>query len=291
MKLLIFGADGMIGHQHFLHFQKIFEVRAALRQKAAVYSNFTDVFNMQNSYFEVDVCDPSSVESALADFRPDIVINAVGIVKQHALSQDRLTSIEVNALAPHRLAKFCQAINARLITFSTDCVFSGKKGAYTENDPADAEDVYGLTKALGEVHDMNALTLRTSTIGLELNPAHRHGLIEWFLAAKGQVRGFRQAIYTGVITKELCRVVETIICHHPDLHGVYQLAAKPINKYDLLAILAQKLHRSDVSIEPHDGFICDRSINGDLLAHTIGYQAPGWDEMLDELAQEIQAVR
>jgi len=291
MKLLILGADGMIGHQHFLHFQEKFEVKAALRQKAAVYRAFTHLFNADNSYFEVDVRDMSRVKAVLDEFKPDLVIHAAGIVKQHPLSDDRLVSIEINALAPLRLAKLCQEVGARLITFSTDCIFSGKKGTYTEKDPADAQDVYGLTKALGEVHAKNALTLRTSTIGLELNPANHHGLIEWFLNASGNIRGFRRAIYTGVITKELCRVVEKIICHYPALHGVYQLAAAPISKYDLLKTLAQKLQRRDIEVEPYDDFVCDRSLNGELLARTIDYQAPDWDTMLSELAYEIQATR
>jgi len=165
-------------------------------------------------------------------------------------------------------------------------VFAGTRGGYREDDTADANDLYGRTKYLGELHDGHCVTLRSSIIGLEL--ARKTGLVEWFLAQTGSIRGFRRAIYSGLTTAEMARVVERILLHHADISGVWQVASRPISKYDLLSGLASRLERGDMRVEPDDEFACDRSLDGGRFHDATGYQAPAWDDMLDELANEIK---
>jgi dTDP-4-dehydrorhamnose reductase len=228
--------------------------------------------------------DFAGVEKLLADLKPALLINCAGIVKQRPEAADAIPSITINALLPHRLAEWCNPWGGRLIHFSTDCVFSGNRGNYSEEAPSDATDLYGRSKFLGEVHAPNALTLRTSMIGRELK---RHtSLLDWFLAQNhGRVRGFRRAIYSGVTTNHLAALVEHIIDRHARLTGLYQVAAAPISKYDLLVAL-REAYGLDIEIIPDDKEICDRSMRGDKLRQAIGYQAPAWPDLIAQLAQD-----
>ena len=195
-------------------------------------------------------------------------------------------TFQINSLFPHKLLALCASRGARLIHLSTDCVFSGKTGGYREADTPDPVDLYGHTKLLGELQDPPGLTLRTSIIGLELS--RRTGLIEWFLAQRGRIRGFRRAVYTGFTTREMGRIVLRLVEQHDDLHGVWHVASAPINKYTLLVELARKLRRSDVEIAPDDTFACDRSLCADRFRAATGYAPPSWDAMLTELADEVR---
>jgi dTDP-4-dehydrorhamnose reductase len=212
-------------------------------------------------------------------------VNAVGIVKQRIEAQDPVASIETNALFPHRLARLCTTTRARLVHFSTDCVFSGRVGRYRETDSPDPEDLYGRTKLLGEVGPPH-LTLRSSLIGLEAGG--RQGLVEWFLASRGSVQGYRRAIFSGLTTLEMSRLVARLLDRHAGLEGLWHVASEPIDKYTLLGRLARALDRRDVTIEPVDEPICDRSLCGDAFAETTGYRAPSWDAMLAELAGAVR---
>jgi dTDP-4-dehydrorhamnose reductase len=222
----------------------------------------------------------------LGEFHPDAVINCVGIIKQRSAAKESIPSLEVNSLLPHRLRLICASAGAKLVHLSTDCVFNGRRGNYHQTDPADAEDLYGLSKYLGEVSEAPAVTIRSSIIGLELS--RKQSLIEWFLAQHGTIRGFTKAIYSGITTAEMARVIEFVLTDVPDLSGVWQVAADPINKYDLLCQLSAKLGRRDIAIQPDNSFHCDRSLDGSDFARRTGYRVPGWDRMLDELAAQIQ---
>jgi len=167
----------------------------------------------------------------------------------------------------------------------TDCVFSGERGYYNENDESDAKDVYGKSKYLGEVDEPHCVTIRSSIIGLELQ--HFSSLISWYLRQTGSIHGYTGAIYSGITTMEMARVIEKILLQHPTLHGVYQVASKPINKYDLLQRLTDKLQRTDITITPQTHYHCDRSLNGDRFSSETGYVAPSWDSLLTELAKHI----
>lgn len=284
MRLLILGADGMLGHQLALSLAPRHAIVGTVRGPRADYAGCAAMLPAQ-LHDRIDAADFASVLGVLDSVRPDAVVNAIGIVKQRSESKHAIPSIEINALLPHRLAIACRERGARLLHLSTDCVFSGRKGHYAEDDPADAEDLYGRSKLLGEVGDPGSLTLRTSIIGLEL--ARRKSLIEWFLAQRGTIRGYRQAIYTGFTTLEMARIVEHALLAQPERSGVYQASSEPIDKYTLLVKLRDRLGR-DLAIEPDDEFRCDRSLTSDRFRRDFDYSPPTWDEMIDELAVQIQ---
>jgi dTDP-4-dehydrorhamnose reductase len=171
-----------------------------------------------------------------------------------------------------------------VIHFSTDCVFNGKRGCYTEDDSSDAEDLYGRSKYLGEVAADNALTLRTSVIGRELSQFR--SLLEWFLAQNGKtIRGFRRVIYSGVTTNYLARRVGDLIAGHPSLSGLYQVTSAPICKYDLLCLLREAF-KLDVEIVPDENEVSDRSMAGDAFLRDTGYQSPDWPGLIAELVND-----
>lgn len=286
MKILVFGGDGMLGHQLLQTWAARHQVTVTLRGPLAAYARF-GLFTETNSIPGIEATDEDALARVMARTMPDVVVNAIGIVKQRSEARAAIPSIEINALLPHRLLDLCQAQGARLIHMSTDCVFSGRTGGYRETDVPDPVDLYGRSKLLGEVDQAPGLTLRTSIIGLELS--RFTGLVEWFLAQRGMIRGFRRAIYTGVTTRELARVIEHVLVNHPRLHGVWQVASAPISKYDLLVRLAGILGRSDIEIAADEDFVCDRSLQADAFSAETGYIAPSWDAMLTELAEEIRA--
>ena len=284
MRVLILGGDGMLGHRLLLHLRERHEVKVTLRQDLEAYARF-GLFDKDNSHPNVDVRSEDRILEAVADFRPEAVINAAGIVKQRDAAKEYLPSLEINSLLPHRLSVICKAAGARLVHMSTDCVFSGRKGGYTEKDVPDAEDLYGRTKLLGEVREPPCITLRTSIIGLELS--RKGSLVEWFLAQKGEIKGFTRAIYTGLTTAEMSRVIEKVLVEHPKLSGVWQVASEPIDKYDLLSRFAAVLGRDDIRIVPDDSVKIDRSLSALEFLGTTGYHPPGWEQMLAELGSEV----
>jgi len=212
------------------------------------------------------------------------VVNCVGIVKQRPEAHDAIPSITLNALLPHQLAEMAGGIGARVIHFSTDCVFSGRKGAYREDDVSDAEDLYGRTKFLGEVAGPSALTLRTSIIGREL--ANFASLLEWFLAQEGTtISGFRRVMYSGVTTNYMARLVGDLVEYHPDLSGLHQVTGPWISKYDLLC-LARDAFGVDIDIVPDDTEVNDRTMLGERFSSVTGIEPPSWEEMLAEVAAD-----
>jgi dTDP-4-dehydrorhamnose reductase len=285
MKVLILGGDGMLGHQLLITLSAKHDVRVTLRQDFGSYRR-TSLFQPTNSFPAVDVRVMDRLLSVLSSFRPDAVVNAAGIVKQRPDGLDIIPNLEVNALLPHRLALICGATGARLIHISTDCVFSGRRGQYTEDDSPDPVDIYGHSKLLGEVSQAGAITLRTSIIGLAL--FHNTSLIDWFLRQTGTILGYRKAIFSGFTTKELARVIETLLTKHHDASGLYHMSSSPISKYDLLIGLRERLQR-DIHIEPDDEVRIDRSLDSSRFRAEFGYTPPTWDAMLDELAGDIQA--
>jgi dTDP-4-dehydrorhamnose reductase len=285
MRVLILGGDGMLGHQLFLHFQKGHDVRVTLRFGHETYEHYR-LFERPTAYYGIDARQTERLLQVMADFRPEAVVNAVGIVKQRSESKEVIPSLEINSLLPHRLALFCRTVGARFVHLSTDCVFSGRKGNYRETDMPDAEDLYGRTKLLGEISESHCLTLRTSMIGPELSS--KTGLLEWFLAQRGQtVKGFTKAIFSGFPTVELARIIERILTEVPELHGVYHLAAQPISKYDLLVLIRDRL-RLPTTIEQDATFVCDRSLDASRFHQDTGYSPPTWEAMIDDMAHDMR---
>lgn len=286
MRVLILGGDGMIGSGLVRQLAADHEVAVTVRRVDATSARLLGV-PTDRVYGGVDLLGFDSLVAAAADFQPQAIVNAVGVTKQKVAEWPAQSVVELNALLPHRLATLCRAADIRFVHLSSDCVFSGERGGYTEADRPDPVDMYGMTKALGEPRDPAALTLRTSTIGLELGPGGK-GLIEWFLAATGRVSGYRRAIYTGVTTMELGRVLSRILTGHEDLTGLWHVAAEPVTKFDLLAMLAERLGRTDVEVVADDGVVCDRSMSAERLRSAIDYTTPGWPAMIEELAGLIE---
>jgi len=285
VRILILGGDGMLGHQLLKSWQSSHDVRVTLRQNRTEYTKYS-LFHNGNSFYNIDVRNFDDVQKVAETFKPDAVINAVGIIKQRIEAQDAIMSLEINSLLPHRLSFLCQQLGCRLVHISTDCVFSGSKGNYMEDDLEDSGNLYGRSKLLGEVAGPHAITLRTSIIGLELT--RKESLVEWFLKQRGSIRGFIKAIYSGFTTQELARIIEFVLLKHSSLSGFWHVASAPISKYDLLKKLGNYSNRKDIKIEPSDELVCDRSLNASHFLEATGYQPPSWDEMLKELAQQIQ---
>lgn len=279
MKILILGGDGMLGHQLLKSLNMRHEVKVTLRQDLASYTRL-EIFSEKNAYAGVDVRSFDRLTELMADFRPEAVINAVGIVKQRSTAKERIPSLEINSLLPHRLSVLCKVAGARLVHLSTDCVFSGKKGNYREDDLSDAEDLYGKSKFLGEVHDSNCLTLRTSIIGREVS---RHqSLLEWFLSQSGIVKGFENAIYTGFTTLEMSRIIEMMLVDFPNASGLYQISSDPINKFELLNLFRDKF-KHNIEITSDKNFVCDRSLDSTRFRTEFDYSPPSWSEMVAEI--------
>jgi dTDP-4-dehydrorhamnose reductase len=287
MRILILGGDGMLGHQLLKRLRAQHEVYVTLRQDHPSYESF-GLFDRQRSFFGVDARSTENLLEVVAACRPNAVINAVGIVKQRPEASDAIQSLEINALLPHRLAMICEAAGARLVHIGTDCVFSGRRGKYLEKDVSDAEDLYGRTKFLGETSGAHCLTLRTSIIGPELT--RKSGLLEWFLAQRGPVKGYTKAIFSGFTTLELTRVIEKTLAAPVPLSGLYHVGSEPISKFELLGMIRDAFGLA-TEIEPYDEFQCDRSLDSSRFREATGYHAPTWKAMVEELAQDIRGAR
>jgi dTDP-4-dehydrorhamnose reductase len=277
MKILVLGASGMLGNAMIavLSQGEGLEVFGTLRSAGA--KRFFPEKTAQRMIAGVDVENHDSLVKVFGQVGPDLVVNCVGLVKQLPDHDDPLVALPINALLPHRLARLCEVSGARLVHVSTDCVFSGRKGGYLESDPSDAQDMYGKSKYLGEVDYPHAITLRTSIIGHELDSAH--GLVGWFLAQQGRCLGFTKAVFSGLPTAELARVVRDVVIPHPELSGLYQVAARPIAKYDLLRLVAQ-VYGKTIEIVPDPQLVIDRSLDATRFRSATGYVAPEWPELI-----------
>lgn len=277
MRVLILGASGMLGNAMLRTLSQSDDCEAWGTARSAGVLRHFDPALAQRIVTGIDVENVDALTALLADVRPSVVINCIGLVKQLAQADDPLSALPINALLPHRLARLCGLVGARFVHISTDCVFNGRKGGYRESDPSDAEDLYGRSKYLGEVAYPHAITLRTSIIGHELSSAH--GLVGWFLAQEGTVKGYRKAIFSGLPTVELARVVRDVVLPHPDLSGLYHVAAEPIAKYDLLQ-LVREAYGKTIDIEPDDRVAIDRSLNAERFRVATGYVAAPWPELV-----------
>ncbi|MBE0683405.1 MAG: SDR family oxidoreductase [Anaerolineales bacterium] len=286
MKILILGGHGMLGHRLWINLRKEHEVWVTVRQASSPFPELPE-FPPKYIRTDVDASNFDQVTRALASIQPDLVINCIGLIKQIGhLARDPILSISLNALLPHRVSLICRAAKIRMIHISTDCVFSGKKGNYLENDESDAEDLYGRSKFLGEVaYPPHSITLRTSIIGRELKT--RLGLIEWFLSQKDgdTIRGYKHAIFSGFTTDEFSRIILNNVIPSPELTGLYHVSSDPINKYDLLQIVNRAFERK-VNILPDEDFFMDRSLDSTRFRQATGYQPPSWIEMIEEMAKD-----
>ncbi len=277
MRVLVLGASGMLGNAVFrvMREDAELEVFGTVRSNNAPKSFSAEL--ARNIITNCDVDDDDALKALFIKLKPDVVINCIGLIKQLADADDALITLPINTMLPHRLAHHCLMVNARLIHMSTDCVFSGEKGNYKETDVSDARDLYGKSKYLGEVGYPNAITLRTSIIGHELGSAN--GLVEWFLSQQERCKGYRRAIFSGLPTVELAKVIRDLVLPNKDLVGVYHVAAKPISKYDLLMLVAQ-VYGKKINIIPDDDVVIDRSLNAERFNLATGYIPPNWPELI-----------
>ncbi|ALS31858.1 dTDP-4-dehydrorhamnose reductase [Pseudoalteromonas translucida KMM 520] len=226
MKILILGATGMLGYSLFsnLNEHANLSVSGTVRSIAGKESFFSNV--QQQLITGVDAYDISSLQHAIETVAPDVVINCVGLIKQHGISKQHIDAVKINALLPHELANICDQVNAKLIHFSTDCVFTGDEGLYNEGSLPDARDLYGKSKCLGEVGYGKHLTLRTSIIGHEL--ASSVSLVDWFLSQGESTKGFSKAVFSGLPTCYIAKLLVDIFCQTQRLQGYYTYRQSPL---------------------------------------------------------------
>jgi dTDP-4-dehydrorhamnose reductase len=280
VRVLVLGASGMLGHAALRLFAQSpgYTVTGSARSPGSICG-------LEPALHERVVCgidaeNADSVACLLAELRPEVVINCVGLVKQLAHADDPLAALPINALLPHRLARWCSLAGARLVHVSTDCVFSGARGGYREDDRSDAADLYGRSKHLGEVDYAHAVTLRTSIIGHELGTAH--GLVGWFLSQRGSVKGYRRAVFSGLPTVELARVIRDQVIPRPDLRGVFHVSAAPIDKFELLSLVG-RAYGHGVEIVPDDQIVIDRSLDSSRFRAATGWTPAPWPSLIQAM--------
>ena len=283
-KILILGGGGTLGHKFWQVLPEKFpDTFVSIRKGREFYAR-CGLFTGPNVIDRLDLKDFARINAVLDEIRPTVVVNCAGVTLRSKEAVDKNSAISINALLPHRLAAWCSGNGARLIHFSTVCVFDGKTGGYTEDSLPDARDLYGVTKALGDVSAPFALTLRSSFIGREISGGAE--LLEWFLAQKGKkIKGFTRAMFTGLTTNKLAELVADIIENHPALNGLYHVASETVSKYDLLKLM-KEAYKLDVEIEPEDEFECRRDLNGAKFVKATGFACPPWKELLREMAAD-----
>lgn len=237
--------------------------------------------NLSNKIISnVDVLSTDRLLSVFGEIKPAIVINCVGVVKQLKAAEDPLITLPINSLLPHKLANLCELIGARFIHFSTDCVFSGSKGMYVESDIADADDLYGRSKYLGEVAGKNAITLRTSIIGHELEGSR--SLVDWFLAQQNKVNGFEKAIFSGLPTVEIAKILLERVIPNRSLRGLYHLSVDPISKFKLLNLIAAQYGKA-IEIIAEDQYKINRSLDSMKFRQETGFTPKPWAQLIKEM--------
>ena len=276
MKVYIIGVTGMLGSCLFLNFvnNSKFQVKGSLRLKNCKYfKNYKE-----NIDYNVDIKNLNNLKKKILSFKPDYVINCVGWVKQK--NEKKKTSQYLNSRFPHLLNDFLKVNNIRLIHFSTDCVFSGKKGNYEITDKPDPIDLYGETKLKGEILNKNCLTIRTSIIGHEINA--KIGLLEWFLDQKENCLGFEKAYFSGLTTYEIYKFLSKIIISKKKISGLYHLSSKKISKYILLNKI-KKIYIKFIKIKKDPSVYIDRSLSKKFSYRIFKYSIPNWDTMIKEM--------
>lgn len=280
MNILILGVSGMIGSAMFRVLSDRLEWKVYGTSRSSEIKKYFKTKLCDRIFINIDISKIEEVSKVIKLVNPDVVINCIGLTKHHQESNNKLKAIFINALFPHQLAKLCTAFNARLIHISTDCIFSGRKGSYVENDEPDARDVYGKVKYLGEVSNLNAITLRTSTIGHELNT--QLGLLEWFLAQEKECVGYCKAIFSGIPNTVFALLVSDIVIPNTKLSGTYHIGAEPISKFNLLKLIAD-IYGKSINIMPDEEFIIDRSLNSEKFHSETGFVPQTWPKMIQSM--------
>lgn len=273
----------MLGHKLIQIFRNEFDVYTTIRSDFASFKKY-DLLRREKVFENIEIDNFDLFERVIKEITPDYVVNAVGLIKQLPSAEVVSSALNINSIFPQRTARIAAKYGFRFINISTDCVFSGKTGNYTETDTSDANDFYGKSKFLGEVFGENCLTLRTSIIGRELST--RHSLLEWFLSTEGKtVKGYKNAIYTGFPTIILAEILAGIIKNQTGLEGLYHISSEPINKFELLCLIREK-YNLNIEIEPFEDFYIDRSLDSTKFRKKTGFQPLPWKEMIARMAKD-----
>lgn len=273
----------MLGHKLIQILRNEFDVYTIIRSDAGSFEKY-GLIDSEKVFDKIDVENFASVENIVKTVKPDFIISAVGIIKQLPTSKDVIKALNINSIFPKRMGRITQKYDFRFINISTDCVFSGKKGNYNEEDTADAEDLYGKSKFLGEVYGKNCLTLRTSIIGRELSTGH--SLVEWFLSnVGGTIKGYKNAVYSGFPTIVLAEIIADLIRNYPDLEGLFHVSSEPTNKYELLCLVKEKFDL-DIEVVPFEDFYMDRSLDSTRFRKLTGFQPLSWEKMIQKMADD-----
>jgi dTDP-4-dehydrorhamnose reductase len=284
MKILILGSSGMLGHQLWLYLGEKYNVFGTTRNEKSSLNEFKSANRILISGIDANKID--NIKLLIKREKFDLIINCIGVIKQLKEVNNWVSTIYTNSLFPHMVAEW--ADQAKVIHISTDCVFSGLTGNYTENDLPDAKDLYGRSKMMGEINYFPHLTLRTSIIGHELK--NKVSLLDWFLAQNGKVKGYSNAIYSGVTTLELSKQIDFIIQNFFELTGIWQLSSEPINKFDLLRKISV-IYEKEIFIERDELYTTNKSLSYSMLTSEIGYKPTDWDTMLKELNIEYRKLQ
>jgi dTDP-4-dehydrorhamnose reductase len=279
-KILVLGASGMLGNAVFRYFNQSNDFNVYGTMRSDICKKFFPQDSQSKILSSIDVESQDSLISLFDFVRPEIVINCIGLVKQLKESESPLAAVPINTLLPHKLANLCGLIDARFIHMSTDCVFSGAKGMYREDDFPDAGDVYGRSKFMGEVDYPHAITLRTSIIGHELNGSR--SLVGWFLAQSEKVTGYKNAIFSGLPTIEIARVLKDFVIPNEELRGLYHLSVDPINKFDLLQLISIQYNKQ-IQIDGDMKYMIDRSLDSTKFREATGFIPKPWNQLIREM--------
>ena len=284
MKILVLGGTGLIGNRLVRHLRENADVYASTRTDRGQIPVLEHILDPNKWIFRFNATDFQLLESEIGRLRPKVIVNCLGIVKQHISASDTETTILLNSALPNRLSSLAVKYEFKLIHLSTDCVFSGNTGNYIESATPDPVDLYGRSKTLGELNNSQDLTLRTSFVGREIKSFTN--LFEWVRKNQNtKIVGYKKAIYSGLTTQVTSEIIERLIFDFSTLTGLWHLASEPISKFDLIQKLSDSLNlRLDIEVD--EEFICDRSLNPGALTAMTGVVAPDWPTMLERYVLE-----
>ena len=285
-RVLILGGNGMLGHKVFQVLSKEYEVHATFTNNDSYISALPVYKAVPNDriHINANALEPNTIGKTISEVTPLVVVNCIGLIKQLKDIQNKAIATRINTEFPHYLSDVCDRNSVKLIHISTDCVFSGRKGMYTEKDSCDALDLYGKSKALGEITNGKHLTIRTSIIGREL--VRSTGLLEWFLSCAGkQVKGYKNVFFSGLTTEELSYNILNVISYFPNLSGLYHISSRRISKYSLLSMIEEAWNLR-ISILPYESMYCDRSLDSSKYFAETGFNQPLWKDMITDLINE-----
>ena len=279
-KLIVLGATGLLGNTLLKYFSKQSNIKCyGIIRKNSDIDKLKSIKNVK--LYKIDYKNQNNIIKVFNKIKPNLIINCIGLVKQLTHKNQLSEIIRINSFLPHYLTELANVKNkTRFIQFSTDCVFSGTKGKYKETDFPGAQDIYGRSKLLGELTYPNTLTLRTSIIGHELQT--KYSLLSWFLDQKKPIKGYKNAIFSGLTALEIAKFLDKFIIPNKKLNGMYHLSGNTISKYELLN-LVKSFYKKDIKIIIDKKVKINRSLNSNLLQKQTGYKPPNWTKLIQEM--------